>query len=77
MIGGDAGATSAGQGGAERAERGDVQKIRIELAREMQEIMGNFVADHTDLYKHYADDPLFKKLMLDMAFQAVYQPPTG
>lgn len=57
--------------------QGDVQKIRIELARAMQEIMGNFVADHTDLYKHYADDPVFKKLMLDIAFQAVYEAPAG
>ncbi len=57
--------------------QGDVQKIRIELARAMQDAMGELISDHTDLYKHYADDPRFKSLMLDIAFQAVYQPPVG
>lgn len=57
--------------------QGDGQKIRIELARAVQASMRDFVSDHTDLYKHYADDSVFKALLLDMAFQAVYQPPVG
>lgn len=54
--------------------QGDVQKIRIELARAVQGIMGNYVADDSDLFKHYADDAGFQRGMLEMIFRAVYQP---
>lgn len=57
--------------------QGDVQKIRIELARAVQGIMGNYVADDSDLFKHYADDAGFQRGMLEMIFRAVYQAPVG
>jgi hypothetical protein len=37
--------------------KGDRQKIEIESNNALQQVMGDYVSDQTDLYKHFADDP--------------------
>lgn len=55
-------------------KQGDRQKIEIESNHALQQVMGEYVSDQTDLYKHFADDPGFRKLVLQMVVQSLHQP---
>ncbi|MCX6382171.1 MAG: type I restriction endonuclease subunit R [Armatimonadetes bacterium] len=56
-------------------QNSDKQNAEIEHNRAVDSVMVGLVADHTELYKLYSDDPSFKKWLRDIIFQATYQPP--
>jgi len=51
----------------------DKQNARIEHDAALDRIMLGFVLDHTELYRHFSDDPGFKKWLSDWIFQSTYQ----
>ncbi len=55
-------------------KQGDRQKIEIESNAALQQVMGDYVSDHTDLYKHFADDPGFRSFILRLVVQSISQP---
>ncbi|HET7037731.1 MAG TPA: hypothetical protein VFI42_18780, partial [Thermomicrobiaceae bacterium] len=50
----------------------DKQNARIEHDRVLNRIMVGMLADHTELYKRFSDDPEFKKWLSDNSFAATY-----
>lgn len=56
----------------------DKQNARIEHDNALQRIMLDLIADHTELFKLFSDNPGFKKWLSDTIFQSTYhQPPVG
>ena len=53
----------------------DKQNARIEHDNALQRIMLDLIADHTELFKLFSDNPGFKKWLSDTIFQSTYQRP--
>ena len=53
-------------------KQGDRQKVEIESNHALQQVMGDYVSDHSDLYKNFADDPVFRKFILQVVVQSLY-----
>lgn len=51
----------------------DKQNARIEHDKALQRVMNNLLADHTELFKQFSDNPSFKKWLLDTVFTLTYQ----
>jgi len=51
----------------------DKQNARIEHDRVLQRVMIDGLADFTELFKRYSDDPSFRKLLQNMIFAATYE----
>jgi type I restriction enzyme R subunit len=51
----------------------DKQNARIEHDNALQRIMMDLLADHTELFKQFSDNPSFKKWLSDAVFLATYQ----
>jgi type I restriction enzyme R subunit len=51
----------------------DKQNARIEHDRALQRVIIDLLTDHTDLFKHFSDNPSFKKWLGDSIFAATYQ----
>ncbi|WP_337175416.1 type I restriction endonuclease subunit R [Paludisphaera sp.] len=50
----------------------DKQNARIEHDNALQRIMLDLIADHTELFKQFSDNPAFKKWLSDTIFQTTY-----
>lgn len=60
----------------------DRQNARIEHDRALERVMTELVADHTELFKQFSDNPGFRKWLADTIFGATYdadssQPPSS
>lgn len=51
----------------------DKHNARIEHDRALARVMVELIADHTELYKQFSDNPSFKKWLGDTIFGATYQ----
>lgn len=51
----------------------DKQNARIEHDKALQRVVIELLADHTELFKQYSDNPSFKKWLGDTVFGATYQ----
>ncbi len=51
----------------------DKQNARIEHDKALQRVMVELLADHTELFKQFSDNPSFKKWLGDTIFGATYQ----
>ena len=52
----------------------DKQNARIEHDAALQRVLIELLADHTELFKQYSDNPSFKKWLQEMIFAATYEP---
>ena len=55
----------------------DRQDARIEHDGVPRRVMMELLADHTELFKPFSDNPGFKKWLSDMIFQSTYAEPHG
>lgn len=56
----------------------DKQNARIEHDKALGRVMMELLADHTELFKQFSDNPGFKKWLSDMVFTLTYEnPQTG
>ncbi len=53
----------------------DKQNARIEHDKALQRVMMALLADHTELFKQFSDDPNFKKWLADTVFSLTYDAP--
>ena len=53
----------------------DRQNARIEHDKALQRVVGSFLADHTELFKQFQDNPSFKKWLEDTVFAVNYNQP--
>jgi len=51
----------------------DKQNARIEHDKALSRVMVELIADHTELFKQFSDNPSFKKWIGDTIFDATYQ----
>ena len=51
----------------------DEQNARIEHDKALERAMTDLLADHTDLFKLYSDDELFRRWLSEMIFTATYR----
>jgi hypothetical protein len=56
-------------------ENSDEQNARIEHDKALQRVLIELLTDHTELFRLFSDDPLFKKRLSDAVFMATYQNP--
>jgi len=52
----------------------DKQNARIEHDKALQRVLMELLADHTELFKQFSDNPRFKKWLTDTIFAATYAP---
>ena len=52
----------------------DKQNARVEHDRVLRHTIVGMVADHSELYKQFEDNPSFKQWLGDMIFNVTYQP---
>jgi type I restriction enzyme, R subunit len=50
----------------------DRAAARLEHDRALENVIVDFVADHTELYKQFFENPSFKKWLADTIFSATY-----
>lgn len=55
----------------------DKQNARIEHDKALQRVIIELLADHTELFKQFSDNPAFKKWLSDTIFLATYGEATG
>ena len=53
----------------------DKAGARLEHDRALQQVIIGMLADHTDLFKYFQDNPSFKKWLADTVFSATYKKP--
>ncbi len=51
----------------------DKQNARIEHDKALEQAVVDLVFDHSELYKHFTENPSFKKMLGDMIFAETYQ----
>ena len=54
----------------------DRQNAKLEHDRALNRVVLELLADHSELYKQFSDNPDFKRWLTDMVFDATYQPGT-
>ncbi len=52
----------------------DKQNAKLEHDRALNRIVLELLADHTELFKQFSDNPDFKRWLTDMVFDATYHP---
>ncbi len=52
----------------------DEQNARIEHDNALKKVVVDLLADHTELFKLYSDNPYFRKWLADMVFKRTYYP---
>ena len=55
----------------------DKQNARIEHDKALSRVMTELIADHTELFKQFSDNPQFKKWLLDTVFGLTYEQPAA
>lgn len=55
----------------------DKQNARIEHDKALARVMTELIADHTELFKQFSDNPQFKKWLLDTVFGLTYDEPAA
>ncbi|HMP07884.1 MAG TPA: type I restriction endonuclease subunit R, partial [Lacipirellulaceae bacterium] len=50
----------------------DKQAARLEHDKALGRVMTDLLADHTELFKQFSDNPSFQKWLKDMVFNATY-----
>ena len=50
----------------------DKQNARIEHDKALQRVIVDMLADHTELFKQFQDNPDFKRRLTDAIFSATY-----
>ena len=53
----------------------DRQNARIECGKTLKHVMTEILEDDAQLYKHYADDEVFKRWLTNTVFRLTYGPP--
>ncbi len=53
----------------------DKQNARLELDKALQRVLIELLADHTELYKQFSDNPAFKRWLADTIFSVTYSSP--
>jgi type I restriction enzyme R subunit len=53
----------------------DRQTARVEHDAALKRAVTGLVADHTELFKQFVDNPQFSRWLADMVFHATYRPP--
>jgi SOS-response transcriptional repressor LexA len=53
----------------------DKQNARLEHDKALQRVLIELLADHTELYKQFSDNPAFKKWLADTVFTVTYSSP--
>jgi type I restriction enzyme R subunit len=56
-------------------QHSDKQNARIEHDKALQRVLVELLADHTELFKQFCDNPDFKKWLADTIFSVTYTPP--
>ena len=56
-------------------QHSDKQNARIEHDKALQWVLVELLADHTELFKQFSDNPSFKKWLGDTIFSATYSGP--
>lgn len=51
----------------------DKQNARLEHDRALKRVMTELLKDDTDLYKHFSDNPSFRKYVSDSVFESTYE----
>jgi type I restriction enzyme R subunit len=51
----------------------DKQAARLEHDRALARVMTDLLADHTELFKQFSDNPSFQKWLKDMVFNMTYE----
>ncbi|MBZ0071173.1 MAG: type I restriction endonuclease subunit R [Gammaproteobacteria bacterium] len=55
----------------------DKQNAKLEHDKALNRVVLELLADHTELFKQYSDNPNFKRWLTDMVFSATYHSGTG
>jgi type I restriction enzyme R subunit len=53
----------------------DKQNAKLEHDKALNRVVLELLADHTELFKQYSDNPHFKRWLTDMVFDSTYHPP--
>ncbi len=53
----------------------DKQNARLEHDKALQPVLIELLADHTELYKQFSDNPAFKRWLADTIFTVTYDSP--
>lgn len=51
----------------------DKQNARIEHDKALQRVLVDLLTDHTELFKHFSDNPSFKRWLSDVVFSETYK----
>jgi type I restriction enzyme, R subunit len=54
-------------------ENSDTQNARIEHDKALGRVMTTLLADHTELFKQYSDNPSFNKWLADTVFRVTFR----
>ena len=55
-------------------KQSDKQNARIEHDKALQRVIVELLADHTELFKQFSDNPDFKRWLADTTFSVTYTP---
>lgn len=55
----------------------DKQNAKLEHDKALNRVVLELLADHTELFKQYSDNPNFKRWLTDMVFSTTYRSPTN
>jgi type I restriction enzyme R subunit len=58
-------------------QNSDKQNARIEHDKALQRVLVELLADHTELFKQFSDNPDFKKWLADTTFAVTYMTPNA
>ncbi len=64
---------AANQAHQDARKNSDRQNARIEHDNALQQVMTELLADHTELFKQFSDNPSFRKWLADMVFGLTYE----
>lgn len=53
------------------------QNARIEHDNALERVLIDLISDHIDLFKHFSDNPAFKKWLADTNFKTTYKAPVA
>jgi type I restriction enzyme R subunit len=52
----------------------DKQNAKLEHDKALNRVVLELIADHTELFKQFSDNPSFKRWLTDMVFDSTYHP---
>ena len=55
-------------------QHSDKQNARLEHDKALNRVILELLADHTELFKQFSDNPNFKRWLTDTVFDTTYQP---